>query len=157
MNRAWHRLDPKPTATHVVPTQNTAQSETSVQEPVSEDDPKAKLHRNKAQLENLPAEIRRQLLSMLEYEGLKVLVHASPTYHQQYLLDHQHLLSKCLETTLGSSTIDACAVYQSGLVDFLETRTEKKITQFLESYQDHRLLSQYSFPKMLTSDNSYRW
>lgn len=42
-------------------------------------------------LENLPAEIRRYLLLTLEYEALKALVHASPVYHQQYLLDRKHL------------------------------------------------------------------
>ncbi|OJJ87649.1 uncharacterized protein ASPGLDRAFT_63789 [Aspergillus glaucus CBS 516.65] len=103
-------------------------------------------------LENLPAEIRRHLLSTLDYEGLKALVHASSIYHQQYLLNRHHLLCKCLETTLGSNTTGACAVYQSGLVEFSKTRTEEIITQFLESYGNSRFLSQYSFLKTLILD-----
>lgn len=34
-----------------------------------------------ASVENLPAEIRREILGALEYEGLRALVHASPTFH----------------------------------------------------------------------------
>ena len=62
-------------------------------------------------LEALPAEIRCQLLFMLEYEALKALVHASPIYHEQYLLDRYHLLYKCLETALGSPTMVADAFH----------------------------------------------
>lgn len=46
-----------------------------------------------ASLEDFPAEIRRHILSMLELDELKVLVRASPVYHQQYLLDRRYLLS----------------------------------------------------------------
>lgn len=134
------RPDPKSPATpHVAPEQSIAQPRPSVPEPVPEE-PQDKLIRNSTPLENLPAEIRRHLLSTLDYEGLKALVHASSIYHQQYLLDRHHLLCKCLEATLGSNTTDACAVYQSGLVEFLKTRTEEIITQFLESYRNRRFL-----------------
>lgn len=108
-----------------------------------------------APLENLPAEIRRYLLSMLEYGGLRALVHASPVYHQQYLLDRQHLLCECLATILGGDAIDAYAVYRSGLIEFSISRTEEEITRFLEAYQDHRSkLPQYSFLKTLTLDEA---
>ena len=85
------------------------------------------------QLEALPAEIRCQLLFTLEYEALKTLVHASPIYHEQYLLDRYHLLYKCLETALGSPTMvtDAFAVKESGR---LRTRTNKKVVKFLKAY-----------------------
>lgn len=53
---------------------------------------------------------------------------------------------------MGSNTTGACAVYQSGLVEFSKTRTEEIITQFLESYGNSRFLSQYSFLKMLILD-----
>lgn len=100
-------------------------------------------------LENLPAEIRRHLLLALEYEALKALVHASPVYHQQYLLDRKHLLCACLETTLGSSTIhDACAVYQSRL-DGIDPRVDiELIRQFLGTYQEKRSSASSHYPSL---------
>lgn len=53
-------------------------------------------------LETLPAEIRIQILLLLNVEGLKSLVQPSPVYHNQYLLDRKRLLLNCLATTLGS-------------------------------------------------------
>ena len=100
---------------------------------------------------DLPAEIRRHLLSTLEYDGLKALVHASPFYHQQYLLDRQHLLCQCFEITLGKNIVDACAVYQSEL-EFSKTWVKEKVPQFLESYQNRRSLSQYPLLKTIALD-----
>lgn len=132
------RSEHKSTATpDVVPTQNAIQSNPSVQEPLPEESP-AELVRIEAPLKNLPAEIRRHVLFTLEYDESKALVHASPVYHQQYLLDRQRLLCTCLEANLGSITTDARAVYQSNLVEFSKTRTEDTITQFLGLYQDRR-------------------
>lgn len=138
-------------APHVIPAQIT-KSETPAPVPVPEKSQTKKFDNNA--LESLPAEIRRLLLSTLEYDELKALVHASPVYHQQYLLDRQPLLCNCSETTLGSNTIvDAWAVYQSGFVDFSETRTTEIVTQFLEPYQNqHSSSSRPSLLNMLTLD-----
>lgn len=100
-------------------------------------------------LEDLPAEIRRHPLFALEYERLKALVHASPVYHQQYLLDRQHLLSGYLERALGRNIIDAYIVYKSGSADSLKTRTEESVTQSLETYREHRFLSRNLILKTL--------
>lgn len=62
-------------------------------------------------LDILPPEVRRHLLSILDLPRLKALVHASPTFHQQYLIDRKYLLCKSLEETLGSVTVDAYAVH----------------------------------------------
>lgn len=98
-----------------------------------------------APLENLPPEIRRLLLSLLRLEELRALVFASPVFHQQYLLDRKYLLSKCLETTLHHSiTVDACAVYQSGLRGFQDTVTAEKVALFLQSYRRRLSSPQYS-------------
>lgn len=131
-------------ASHIIPAQIT--------ESESEESQAKNVHNNA--LERLPAEIRRRILSILEYDGLKALVHASPVYHQQYLLEHQNLLCKCLEITLGGNTIvDAWAVYQSGLVDFSATRTKEIVAQFLELYQDRHSSSFHCpFSNMLTLD-----
>lgn len=62
-------------------------------------------------LEEVPAELRRYILSMLDLEGLSALVHASRMIHKQYLLDRKYLLCSSIEVTLGSATVDACVVY----------------------------------------------
>ncbi|KAK3935654.1 hypothetical protein QBC46DRAFT_396979 [Diplogelasinospora grovesii] len=120
------------------------------------EDLQAKLEYNpqlNAPLENLPPEVRRQLLSILGLEELRALVFASPVFHQQYILDRRFLLCKCLETTLRNVTVDAFSVYQSGLSGFLNTRTNEKVTQFLKSYQHRRSLAQYSIlTESLTED-----
>ena len=143
MKNAWHRFKrflkprrPVPISTaapHFVPNQQPEASVTKLLPEVLNS------HKN-AQLEDLPAEIRRLLLSTLEYEELRSLVHGSPIYHQQYLLDREYLLCKCLENTLGSNSIiiDACAVYQSGLLTLPEIDPEEDITRFLKSYRDRR-------------------
>lgn len=135
------------TTAQVGPHQTIPQSERSVSVSVLEDSQEKLTHNNanpNAPLENLQPEVRRHLLSMLELEGLKALVSASPIYYHQYLLDHRHLLGKCLESTLRTVTVDVCAVYQSGSVEFSEARTNERVTQFLRSYQDRRSRSQHS-------------
>ncbi|KAM0171185.1 hypothetical protein ACHAPC_011073 [Botrytis cinerea] len=100
-----------------------------------------------APLEKLPSEVRRNLLSRLQLEDLSALVHASPVFHQQYLLDRRFLLCTCLEISLHSSSssiIDACAVYRTGLIDFSDARTHDKVIHFLQFYQDRRSSTEYS-------------
>lgn len=63
------------------------------------------------QLQSLPPEVRRYLLSLLDLPRLRGLVRASPIYHQQYLHDRHYLLSSSIETTLSNATVDAYAVY----------------------------------------------
>lgn len=82
-------------------------------------------------LESLPPEVRRQLLSTMDLEGLQALVRASPTFHQQYLEDRRYLLCKCLEMTLGSVTVDAYAVHVS------DPASECDMLSVLNSYSDH--------------------
>ncbi|KAK3899646.1 hypothetical protein C8A05DRAFT_17951 [Staphylotrichum tortipilum] len=70
-------------------------------------------------LETLPAELRLHILRFVSQLGdLKALVRASPVFHQQYLLDRQHLLGNALRTTLGTVLVDAQALQRSiGLPD----------------------------------------
>ncbi|KAK1761660.1 hypothetical protein QBC33DRAFT_502392 [Phialemonium atrogriseum] len=81
-------------------------------EPQSTPSPKAKQQNCDSRLESLLPEVRRQLLSILDLRGLKLLVRASPTFHQQYLVDRKYLLCRSLEETLGSVAIDAYAVHK---------------------------------------------
>ncbi|KAJ5333049.1 uncharacterized protein N7506_006832 [Penicillium brevicompactum] len=97
-----------------------------------------------APLELLPPEIRRYLLAMLEFEGLKNLIHASPIYHRQYLLDRNWFLSKCLDKALCGATIEAGLVYRSGSVSFADARTRDVVYEVLKSYQERRKLPKNS-------------
>ncbi|KAL4952338.1 hypothetical protein BDW69DRAFT_167965 [Aspergillus filifer] len=99
-----------------------------------------------APLENLPPEVRRHIFSMMEFEGLKALIHASPVYYQQYFLDRCYILGNSLETTLGPIFIDAYAVYQSSHHDFLNTRTRSTVLQALDDYNARR--SQSDLPRI---------
>lgn len=64
-------------------------------------------------LERLPAEVRRHILSLSDLHCLKALICASPIFHQQYLLDRRLILANSIDTTLGSACIDAHAVLLS--------------------------------------------
>lgn len=68
-----------------------------------------------SRLENLPPEIRRHFLSILDLPRLKALVRASPTFYQQFLFDRHYLLCRSLEETLGSLTVDAYTISQVGV------------------------------------------
>jgi hypothetical protein len=93
-------------------------------------------------LGKLPPEIRRHILYLSGIEELRTLIHASPVFHQQYLLDRRSLLSKSLEMTLGNVTVDACAVYQSSWADYEDLCTKDEVAHFLESYQSRRCSTQ---------------
>ncbi|KAJ5116953.1 hypothetical protein N7456_001301 [Penicillium angulare] len=96
-------------------------------------------------LEALPPELRRHLLTMMEFNVLKALVHASPVYHEQYLLDRQWLLGQCVEKLLGCVNIEASLVCQSSTASFAQTRTRESITLVLESYKHLQGLANFSF------------
>jgi hypothetical protein len=120
--------------------------------------PKAKVvqidpHLN-APLEKLPPEVRRQILFTLDLDCLKTLTHASPVYHQQFLLDRKPLLRDCLENTLRSVAIDAHAVYLSSSASFSNSRTKDSVAQFLQYYQDRRRGPQHSFLTELSIDEA---
>ncbi|KAJ5947140.1 hypothetical protein N7466_000155 [Penicillium verhagenii] len=95
-------------------------------------------------LEALPPEIRRHLLTMMEFNGLRALVHASPLYHEQNLLDRQWLLGQCVDKLLGSVNIEASLVCQSSTAGFAQTRTRESITPLLESYKHRQDLPSFS-------------
>ncbi|KAJ3544460.1 hypothetical protein NM208_g3039 [Fusarium decemcellulare] len=77
----------------------------------------------------LPPEVRRYILSILDLTSLSALVHASPTFHQQYLVDRRYLLCKSLEMTIGCLTAEAYAVHQ--------LLTPRNTSDFLEWYSEN--------------------
>ncbi|KAJ5345863.1 hypothetical protein N7452_003867 [Penicillium brevicompactum] len=96
-------------------------------------------------LEALPPEVRRHLLAMMEFNEIRALVHASPLYHEQYLLDRQWLLGQCVDKLLGSVNIEASLVCQSSTAGFAQTRTRESITPLLEKYKHRQDLPSFSF------------
>ncbi|KAJ5154943.1 uncharacterized protein N7500_010382 [Penicillium coprophilum] len=99
-----------------------------------------------APLENLPPEIRRHLLSMMELQALKSLVHASPVIYQQYLVDQKWVLCRSLAATFRSNGLiyEVGAVYQSSRESFWETRTAITVTRFVQAHRDGRSSSHNS-------------
>lgn len=108
-----------------------------------------------APIENLPPEVRRHLLSSLDINTLRAIIRASPVYYQQYRLDQRHILGDCLENTLRNVTVDACAVHQSSLAEFSESRTEESIAQVLSSYHERHCSPQHtSIDDTLTAEDT---
>ncbi|CAG7929009.1 unnamed protein product [Penicillium olsonii] len=95
-------------------------------------------------LEALPPEIRRHILTILEFNGLRALVHASPIYHKQYLMDRRWLLGQCVDKLLGSVNIEASLVCQSRTTGFARTRTRESIASILDSYKHRQGLPSFS-------------
>ena len=91
-----------------------------------------------AALENLPAEIRREILDALDYGSLRALAHASPIFHQQYRLDRRFLLCGCLQRTLGAVAVDAWAAYRSSPECLADAPALESVAAFLKAYQDRR-------------------
>ncbi|GLA38644.1 hypothetical protein AnigIFM63309_005947 [Aspergillus niger] len=106
-------------------------------------------------LEALPAEIRFQILSLLEYKELKALVQSSPIYHEQYLVDCRLLLFGCLETTLGNNSFDAYVVHETSSLAFSKARTSDNVIQFCQSLKERRSSARLSdLPEHLTTDDA---
>ncbi|KJZ70709.1 hypothetical protein HIM_09893 [Hirsutella minnesotensis 3608] len=112
------------------------------------DDPRPGLEQGFAKidapLERLPAEVRRQLLCLLELDDLHALVSVSPVFHDQYKLDSRFVLCTCLDNTLRDIAIDAWAVFHSGQADFLDSRNDQAVMQLLQTWQSRSKQADYS-------------
>jgi len=101
----------------------------------------------KITLETLPPEIRRHVLFTLDLDSLSGLVHASPVFHQQYLLDRHPILCQSLQSTLRSATPEACAVHRADVVGALEADDSTRAaatTTFLDSWSRRAWSTAYS-------------
>ncbi|GKZ27920.1 hypothetical protein AbraCBS73388_006752, partial [Aspergillus brasiliensis] len=106
-------------------------------------------------LETLPAEIRFQILSFLDYKDLKALVQASSIYHEQYLFDRRLLLFGCLENTLAGILFEACVVHETSSLEFTKARTPDNVFQLCQSLEERRFSSRSSaLPESLTQDDA---
>jgi hypothetical protein len=97
-------------------------------------------------LESLPPEVRRRLLSLLDLQRLKALVHASPTFYEQYHLDHRYILCRSLGQTLGGGAVDAYAVHRFAAQD---RDAKNDVIRFLKTYSDSLLHRNLVFSEQL--------
>lgn len=92
--------------------------------------------KEKTTFENLPSELRSQILcSIGDLRTLRLLVRSSPTYHEQYRLDRDNILKHCLESELDGFYIDAFATLRSRVRKLGQKRTNEIVTSFLGSYR----------------------
>ncbi len=94
-------------------------------------------------LENLPAELRYQLLCILILQELHNLINASAVFYWQYRSHRRNLLLKCLDQELCSAAVDAYMVQQSSLPEFKKARSGAIVVSFIKGYKD-RLSRPYS-------------
>ena len=110
-----------------------------------------------APLEDLPPELRDQILCQLDLDGLRSLIQTSPVYLQQYLIRRMPILSRCLESTLGSSSVDAYWVHQTSRLEFLDGINREKVETFNELYKSQHSSDSYSLlGQGLTPDDIHR-
>ncbi|KAH7229881.1 hypothetical protein BKA60DRAFT_603796 [Fusarium oxysporum] len=92
-------------------------------------------------LERLPFEIRNGfLLAIDSISDLSALVHASPTFHEQYRLDRAFWLWHCLQLEMGHIYVDAYIANQCNSPEFRMKRDRERILLFIEDYKSHRSL-----------------
>ncbi|KAF5641180.1 hypothetical protein F25303_6975 [Fusarium sp. NRRL 25303] len=93
-------------------------------------------------LEALPFEIRNGILLAVDsLTDLSALIHASPTFYQQYRLDRAFWLWHCLYLELGQAYVDAYTVEQCNMPEFRLRRNREKVLLFIEDYKLRRLES----------------
>ncbi|KAF5640821.1 hypothetical protein F52700_3533 [Fusarium sp. NRRL 52700] len=104
-------------------------------------------------LERLPFEIRNGfLLAIDSLKDLSALVHASPTFHEQYRLDRAFWLWHCLQLELGHIFVDAYIANQCNAPEFRLKRNRERILLFIEDYKSHRSLNTDVFTKCPDED-----
>ncbi|KAF5671877.1 hypothetical protein FDENT_10723 [Fusarium denticulatum] len=92
-----------------------------------------------SRIEKLPFEIRNEILLAIDsIADISSLVHASPTFHQQYRLDRAFWLWHCLKQEIGNILIDAYTVDTYNTPEFSSTRARQKVLLYIEDYKQQR-------------------
>lgn len=95
-------------------------------------------------VEHLPPELRHELLTTLDLSSLRNMVHASPVFYRQYVLERCSILSLCLERTLGT-VLDAYWVYQTARSSkFPSITNDETISNFRQAYMRQQASGSYS-------------
>ena len=86
-------------------------------------------------LENLPAELREQILRQVpDLTSLHALVHASPVMHAVYRAGRDSILRSCLDRELDGVFLDAYACLMSRVFSLGPPQPDDMILGFLMSY-----------------------
>lgn len=92
-----------------------------------------------SRIERLPFEIRNEILLAVDsIADLSSLLHASPTFHQQFRLDRAFWLWHCLKQEVGNVLIDAYNVHTLNTPEFRSKRTRQKVLLYVEDYKQQR-------------------
>ncbi|KAF5698363.1 hypothetical protein FGLOB1_12109 [Fusarium globosum] len=92
-----------------------------------------------SRIERLPFEIRNEILLAVDsIADLSSLLHASPTFYQQFRLDRAFWLWHCLKQEVGNVIIDAYNVNTLNTPGFRSTRTRQKVLLYVEDYKQQR-------------------
>ncbi|RBA14869.1 hypothetical protein FPRO05_13085 [Fusarium proliferatum] len=92
-----------------------------------------------SRIERLPFEIRNEILLAVDsIADLSSLLHASPTFHQQFRLDRAFWLWHCLKQEVGNVIIDAYNVNNLNTPEFQSARTRQKVLLYVEDYKQQR-------------------
>ncbi|KAI8725092.1 hypothetical protein NCS52_00079400 [Fusarium sp. LHS14.1] len=107
-----------------------------------------------ALVENLPPEVRHELLTTLDLSSLRSMVHASPVFYRQYVLERRSNLSLCLERTLGRTALDAYWVYQTARSSkFPSITNDETISNFRQAYMHQQASCSYSILRKSITEN----
>lgn len=105
-------------------------------------------------VENLPPEVRHEFLTTLDLSSLRNMVHASPVFYRQYVLERRSILSLCLERTLGRTVLDAYWVYQTARSSkFPSITNDETISNFRQAYMHQQATCSYSILRKSITEN----
>lgn len=82
--------------------------------------------------------IRQRILSYLDIGDLNRAIHASPLLLQAFRFTRKQLLLCTLFNPLGTTILEAFAVYRTMSIGFQASRTEEKVSLFLQALEKHR-------------------
>lgn len=88
-----------------------------------------------SQLEDLPWELKSQILGYVDLQSLSNLIHASPQFHAQYQPIRDEILRSCVEREFGGFFIDAYALLKAQLHEMGQMRTNDDIERHLGHYK----------------------
>lgn len=107
-----------------------------------------------AKVEDLPPEVRHELLTTLDLSSLRNMVHASLVFYRQYVLECRSILSLCLERTLGRTVLDAYWVYQTARSSkFPSITNDETVSNFRQAYMHQRASGSYSILRKSITEN----
>ncbi|KAF2747588.1 hypothetical protein M011DRAFT_467653 [Sporormia fimetaria CBS 119925] len=129
----------RPTSTVSTPEDTPIKPQSEAQQ--TKNQPRQTIRKN-SRIEDLPPEIRVQLLASMELNELHGLVHASPVFHESYLEYRNSILRSSVIESLRNNVVDAIAVSRAlDEKDRLQKykNNMEKGAAALDSVSEHRL------------------